>query len=331
MKRFLRHLTNWACLGIVAFVLVTACHQSSNQDATVPSAEAENCRVVQHPMGETCIPLNPQRIVTLDILNLSNLIALGIKPMAAEIWSPVEGEIGFPEHLVDALEGIDLYDNSMGQSDLEKVLQLKPDLIVGTSDPSAQVVYQQLSKIAPTVFIPWPEISRNWKQNLIETGKIFNKVNLANQFVSEYYQRIEGLKKRLNQSGKSSSGNQGQPFYASFAYVREGLILAQRGSFSGTILTDLELLSPQASDLMSLPISEESLPDIDSNALFVGAYQEDDRSTLESLRRSPLWPKVKAVQQKQVYFVDFYSWYGFDFLSAHAVLDDIEKYLLNTP
>ncbi|MDM9382663.1 iron-siderophore ABC transporter substrate-binding protein [Chlorogloeopsis sp. ULAP01] len=330
MKRFLHRFIYLLCLGIVAFMLVCACSQSSEQDVTSPASSAENCRIVQHTMGETCVPLNPQRIVALDILTLGDTVALGIKPIAAGIWSPIEGTIDATPHLADKIKGIALH-RFTNQPDLEKILLLKPDLIISASDPSFRGIYKQLSQIAPTVLIPWAEISRDWKQHLKETAKVFDKTEVATQLLNGYYQRVEELKQVLETLQKNSQNNHIQPFYASFAFVSNGLYLAQRNSFAGTILNDLGLLSPKLLNNLALPISDESLPIIDSDVLFVGSYQQSDRSTLERLQRKPLWSKIKAVQQNQVYFVDFQTWYGFDFLAAHAVLDDIEKYLVNTP
>jgi iron complex transport system substrate-binding protein len=326
MKRFLHHLTYLLCLGIVTFVLICACSQSSYQDAISPASSAENCRIVKHTMGETCVPLNPQRIVTLDILSLSNIIALGIKPIAAEVWNS-----DIPPHLMDNLAGIAVHSFSTSQPNLERVLLFKPDLIITPSDPSFQSIYKQLSHIAPTVVVPWAEISRDWKQHLIETAKVFDKLDVANKLLDGYSQRVQELKQSLDVLYKSSQKQQGRSFYASFIFASDGLTFTQRDSFAGTILNDLGLLSPKSSNDILLPISEESFAEIDSDVLFVGTYQENGRSTLERIQRRPLWSKIKAVRKKQVYFVDFLPWYGFDFLSAHTVLDDIKKYLVSQP
>ena len=49
------------CTAILIVVAIAAC---SNNTSTKPnSALTENCRVIQHAMGETCVPINPQRIV----------------------------------------------------------------------------------------------------------------------------------------------------------------------------------------------------------------------------------------------------------------------------
>jgi iron complex transport system substrate-binding protein len=323
MKGLLRRLTYLVFLAIVVFVTIATFHQNSNQGIRYLSSSAESCRVVQHTMGETCIPLHPQRIVALDILSLSDLIALGIKPMAAAIWNN-----DIPSHLADKLEKVTVYSYFTSQPDLERILQLKPDLIVIPSDPSSRSLYRLLSQIAPTVLVPWAEISRDWKQHLIETAKIFDRLEVATQLLDGYYQRVAGLKRDLSIVQNRSSVHQTQPFYASFAFASNGLTLAQRDSFAGEILHDLELLSPKSSNALSLPISEESLPEIDSDFLFIGSYQENGRLLLENLQRRPLWFRIKAVQKNQVYFVDFLPWYGFDFFSAHAVLDDVEKYLV---
>ena len=329
MKKFPHHLIYLLCLGIMTSVLVCACSQSNYQNAASPASSAD-CRIVQHTMGETCVPLNPQRIFALDILSLGDLVALGIEPIAAGIWSPTEGTLEFAPHLADKTRGIALHSFS-SQPNLEKILLIKPDLIISVSDPSLQGIYKQLSQIAPTVLIPWAEISRDWKQHLKETAKVFRKTEVAEQLLNGYHQRVEELKKALRTLHDEPQKNYNQSVHASFIYVSNGLYLAHKNSFAGTILNDLGLLSERLSNQIALPISEESLAELDSDVLFIGTYRKNDRATLEYLQRKPLWSKIEAVQHNQVYFVDFHTWYGFDFLAAHAVLDDIEKYLVKTP
>ena len=319
MKSLMRRFMSFLCLGIAVFALGSACRQDSYQNLTAP---VENCRIVQHSIGQSCIPLHPQRIVALDILSLSNAIALGIKPIAAAVWNN-----DIPPHLIKQLEGVTLYRYSTSQPDLERILQLKPDLIISPSDPSLRNLYPQLSQIAPTVLVPWAEISRDWKQHLIETAKVFNQQEAAAQLLENYYQRVKDLKQRL----KVVKSQQEEPFYASFIFVSDGLVLAQQDSFAGELLHDLGLLSPQSSSDARFPISEETLPEIESDVFFVGSYQDSDHLLLERLQCRPLWSKVRAVQQNRVYSVNFLPWYGFDFLSAHTVLDDIEKHLVKMP
>lgn len=117
-------------------------------------------------------------------------------------------------------------------------------------------------------------------------------------------------------------------------FVADGqIVITRQKSFAGGILHELGFLNPLFTDSgdNDLPISEEILPTIDSDILFVAPLKKDDRSVIEKLQQKPLWSKVKAVQNNQVYVVDFSVWRGLNIFAAHEVLNDLEKYLVNTP
>lgn len=138
-----RSIISWVLLGILGFLLTTAC--GSHQGVNISSLEqpTSECRVVQHVLGETCIPANPQRIVTLSIPTLGHALSLGVKP----IGSTYINDKYFLPYLENKLDGI----NTVGSDrpNLERLLSLKPDLIVGLDWEES--IYPLLSKIAPTV------------------------------------------------------------------------------------------------------------------------------------------------------------------------------------
>lgn len=51
----------------------------------------------------------------------------------------------------------------------------------------------------------------------------------------------------------------------------------------------------------------------------------------ENLKQKPLWNRLNAVQQGQIYLYDFEAWNEKNPLAADVVLDDLYKYLVNTP
>ncbi|HYX15553.1 MAG TPA: hypothetical protein VE944_14525 [Nostoc sp.] len=62
--------------------LVTACHDQASQNISYsPKLATAECRIIKHTMGETCVPVNPQRVVTLSLSTLGNVLALGVKPI----------------------------------------------------------------------------------------------------------------------------------------------------------------------------------------------------------------------------------------------------------
>ncbi|YAF93925.1 MAG: iron-siderophore ABC transporter substrate-binding protein [Nodularia sp. CChRGM 3473] len=283
--------------------------------------------MVQHAMGETCIPVDPQRIVTVDSFNSGNILALGIKPV---------GIVGSKEYLdapylKDRIQVIETIPSVNGEFSLEKVLLLKPDLIVGLS--FNQSIYQQLSHIAPTVLLPWEEISYDWKRNFKNVAEVFDKLEIFDQLMKDYEHRTEDFRQRLANLQDNSSDKE-QVLRASYASIHHGnFILGLDDSFPGTVLKDSGLQPPpsQIAGSLSLPISVEHLPELDIDIIFLAEAGINNHSKLEELQRQPIWSKVKAVEQDRVYLIKNSVWWGYNILAAHAVIDDLYKYLVNVP
>ena len=78
-------------------------------------------------------------------------------------------------------------------------------------------------------------------------------------------------------------------------------------------------------------ISLEGLNLIDGDVIFVATQSNDEQAFLEELKQKPLWQTLRAVQQDQVYPIDYMTWKGQNLLAADAVIDDLYKYLVDTP
>jgi iron complex transport system substrate-binding protein len=269
-------------------------------------------------MGETCIPLNPQRIVTLDFNSLASVLALDIKPIATWITTEIEDDFRYFQGKAD---GIEILRSSSGQPNLEKLTLLNPDLIIVISHPSFEEVYQYAAQIAPTVVLPWIETRGNWKQHIKDVARVLDKTETGTQLIDEYNRRVNQLKQRIVNS---------REIRISFAHIAAGkLVITRKKSFAGGILNDIGVLNPifAESGDNDLAISEELLPKIDSDILFIAPLRKDDKSVIKQLQQKPIWSKLKAVQQNQVYLVDFSVWRGLNILAAHEILDDLEKYV----
>jgi iron complex transport system substrate-binding protein len=318
VKISLRRLVYFLLLGVLTFALASACSKTTNQRITSAKPPTGNCRIVQHRMGETCIPLNPQRIAALWMGTFSSSLALGIKPVAT-LWSPVEP---FPAHLQGKVDNVA---NADWQPNLEKILRLKPDLILSTT--RWQNVNAQLANIAPTVVIDLPAPPPPWREHLEAVAKVLNKEPESKQLIDEYWRRIEQLKEAL--------GDRRHQIQVSVITVNPpyGIFTYGKKHPTGAVLNDIGLKRPpaQSGDFYTMSnISYERLLDIDGDVLFI-SYRggEAAKEALDELQENPLWQKLKVVQQNRVYFVDSAHWYAFDVLAMHAVLDDLYKYLVN--
>ncbi len=276
--------------------------------------------MVTHTQGETCVPINPQRVVTLSLPTLGNTLALGIKPAGST--NEVHQGNNSVTFVPGESEGIKLVGTS--QPNLEAILQLKPDLIVGVDWFSS--IYPALSQIAPTVLgtLEYP----TWDQHFSFLAEALGKQDVEKAVWDHYYQRIEELKLALGDRYKDQK--------ISFIYLGKGQInIDTKDSFAGFILNDAGLQRP-ASQMIEVPnayytVSKEEIEKADGDVLFVTTFSNDGAQAFEEIQRDPLWQKLKAVQNNRVYSVDFMSWSAGHILGVDGVIDDLFKYLVNTP
>ncbi|MFW9261389.1 iron-siderophore ABC transporter substrate-binding protein [Nostoc sp. CALU 546] len=278
-----------------------------------------NCRMIEHTLGKTCVPNNPERIVTLNDIILGNVLTLGVKPIGSATYFR---KSKFSPQVKRKVGDINLL-GIIRQPNLEKMLLLKPDLIIGwrTTD---QVNYSLLSKIAPTVLYDSQGLS--WQEQFNFVANTLGKEATATVVLNNYKQRVQKLKQYLGSRYK-------QQKISLINFCCNGIISDVKNSFAGTILNDAGLQRPEAQDINQkygiMEIPEEELWKADGDILFVSAYLDSDRSYLNKLEQKPLWKNIRAVQKNHVYFVDATAWRGNSLIDAEVVIDDLFKYLIN--
>ncbi|KAM3098462.1 ABC transporter substrate-binding protein [Phormidesmis sp. 146-35] len=322
--------------GFTIILIVSACGSQSFNTFIPPddSASLKNCRIVQHSMGETCVPISPQRIVVLDSVMLEDVLALEQKPLGGNLRyvSPVVQ--------VRARGTVDI--GFEGGINLERVLRLKPDLILGLKN--SPQIYSQLSQIAPTVFVQFNH-SGEWKKVFASVGEVLGKTEQVKQVMADYFQRAKTFRMQVGADVSSSAKN--PPSSTQVSVVRlypEMITLYTKSGFIGTILEDADLPRPPSQDLdliqtqalagdpIQYSISKEVMDMADGEAVFVivGKWNSKIGEVLSALKDNPLWLRLKAVQQKRIYEVGDH-WVGGGPIAAKAVIDDLYKYLVNAP
>ncbi|YAF95598.1 MAG: iron-siderophore ABC transporter substrate-binding protein [Nodularia sp. CChRGM 3473] len=262
-------------------------------------------------MGETKVPLHPQKVVVLG--GLDNVLALGVKPIAATTLS----ENKFPKYL-DNLTGEIEKIGTNGQPNLEKILYLKPDLILGLYWDAD--LYQQLSQIAPTV-LAGEDI--DWKQWFIKFAEALDQTQKAEILLQEYDQRIKKLRQEMGENLANTQVSLVN-FWANFTRIY------MNNSFGGSILKEVGISRPayQEKDKNHENISLELIPQIEGDVIFLilGGHNE---SRLKQFINHPLWSRLQAVQQNRVYPVTNDTWIAaWGIIGANHVLDDLFKYLV---
>jgi len=310
-------------VGVLVIVLLQSCHALPWQQWQTSKVRTSTCRNVRHALGESCIPLSPQRIITMDQDSLEILVALGLNPIATTTANRVGNKLPILQDRISAI--VDL--GKEGQPNFERIVQLKPDLIVGMF--VSPQVYSLLSKVAPTISVEYSHT--DWKKTLHQVAEFFGQTAKANELLSMYQQRLEVVRSQFAQKFGHLKIT-AMRFYTD-AHLTQFL---NQNSFTVSVLDELKTLSiPEIqqqqkqvpnSDWGYVNISVECIDWLEADAMFL-ALDPGAESSLEEFSSNPLWQTLNVVQRNQVYLVDSSYWIFGNILSANAILDDLLKYL----
>ncbi|MGF1567347.1 MAG: ABC transporter substrate-binding protein [Nodosilinea sp.] len=285
------------------------------------------CRSIQHALGETCVPAQPQRIATLSDVDLVSVIALGLQPIATVFYTSPNDVPAYLQGKVNGVQVLGTHD----QPNIERMLKFKPDLIIGLSY-SVEPIYSLLSRIAPTIAGEWQGTS-SWRDHFNFVAKVLDKPAEVQQVWDHYDQRIQALKVALKMDATHPDH---LPLKISVFHICCGsLHVDTKNSFNGSILADVGFQRPASQDMVAEGglrfISEEFIPEIDADVLFIPTDNQDQDSNqkLAELKQSPLWQQLKVVQRGRVYAVDYHIWRGANVYAADGVIDDLFKYLVD--
>jgi iron complex transport system substrate-binding protein len=338
MRQHSLHTTLLLFLGLVLAACAAPSTQSSDSSTDMSSATAlpkqanesssapNGNRRVKHALGETEVPLNPRRIVSLDVGEITDtLIALDRVPIGSVTYDPAadayggqDGNGAFPPALAGRADGIEAL--GVYEPNLEKVALLKPDLIIGSTS-SIEGIQAQLEAIAPTVAI---SSARDFKVWLREIGVFVNAEAAAERVLKDYQtrasqvrQQVQGTKVAILRPRADSVWMYGPPSNAGVILKDLGLELLTVPE--GSSITDD---APGAIGQLSL----ERLPDIRSDHLFVITYNLKHTS-VEELIKQPIWQQIPAVEQGKVHAVQGTAWSNHGPIGALRVIDEVEAAL----
>lgn len=312
-------------LGIFLTFPISACTRQTNSNVASPAVDLSNQeRTINHALGQVSVPLHPQRIIALGNPALGAALALGMKPVGVATWGGVNNLNGV-QHLFlnKSMEGIEYLGQEI-QPNLEKLLTLEPDLILG-SDSSHEKIYDRLSQIAPTVLTQWSgEWTPNtWKEDFKLYAAALGKTDAAEQVLQHYNQRTADFKQQM--------GDRLSRTHVSVLHFEPGQVrIYMKASYIGGILQDCSLPRPTAQDKneWSELISLEQLSDADGDVIFVTQINPQETSYQEFIR-NPLWQQLKAVQSNRVYEVNYRYWIGGSGpISSNLILDDLFRHLV---
>ena len=301
---------------VTVMLAPAACGGADGGYGSSGSGASRESRTVEHAMGEAEIEGTPKRVVVLDTGELDSAMSLGVKPVGAV--EAVEG-LGLPSYLEGTGEIEDV--GTIEEPNLEKIATLNPDLILSSKLRHEQI-YDQLSQIAPTVFTETTGVT--WKENFEKHAEAMNRSDQAKKVMAGYEDRIGRFK---NAMGDRLGENE----VSVVRFLPGETRIYQKESFIGTVLEDAGLPRPASQDVDEfalLNVSEEEIPEMDGDAIFVTVYGAPEDSTEDKITSDPLWRKLEAVRQDRVYEVSDDLWMlGIGPTAAGGIVDDLDEHL----
>ena len=157
---------------------------ASSSAAAESSAPASSEAASQNPTSGTVtyesengpveIPANPQRIIGLT--NAPNIISLGGQLVGVDEWTKKN------PLFTDKLASVE----TVSDADLEKIIELEPDLIIAGSWMSN---LDKMSEIAPTIIYTWGKLDYLAQQ--LEIGKLLNKEAETQAWIDDFTSRAK--------------------------------------------------------------------------------------------------------------------------------------------
>ncbi|MGV9309171.1 MULTISPECIES: ABC transporter substrate-binding protein [unclassified Nonomuraea] len=313
-------------MGVAGAVLslgMAACGSTTtpaDQPAGTQSAGAAPFRVIKHAMGETKIPAQPKRVVALDQSFVDAVLTLETPVVGYTTYRSIDDKL--PDYLGEVAQQYGKEATPVGtleQPSLEKIMALKPDLIV-SAKVRHEALYSKLSQIAPTVFSE--TTGAIWKENIRLMGQALGKEDLADT-------RIKAFEERAATIGDEIKKKDGAlPTVSVVRFAGEPTTrLYVENSYSGIVLKDVGFTRPadQPKDpkAIAVDISQERIAEFDADHIFVSTYADPSaEAPKQQFVNNPLWGKLKG-KKHDVADTTWMSAVGIQ--GAHSMLDDIAK------
>lgn len=275
-------------LAGVLLLALAACG-GGGQPAGESTAAAGDSNTVEHKFGETVVPADPKRVVTVGWNDQDFVLALGIVPVAARSF--FENYDTFP-WVEKATGGKPIPTWGADSIDFEAIAKEKPDVIFAIYETIDEPTYQKLSQIAPTVIQSdaYADEETPWDVQLRTTGRALGREAEAQALVDQVNARIAEAKKK-------------NPEFANKVLVEDfgpedgGHYLLGANDPRRSLFTALGFATQDVTG----DLSEEKLELLDRDVLFVNG------ATPDQMLASPAFARLAVVKDGRTLYTSFDS------------------------
>lgn len=274
----------------------------SSSDGPTNSATAGAFPVtIKTALGTAQIKKAPQRVVTVGWSDQDFAVSLGVAPVGAP-------EVSWGGNANKSTDWYDAAVKKMGgqqptrYSDadgtpVDKIVALKPDLILATNSGMTKEEYTKLSKIAPVVAYPGQPWGTSWQQSLDLIGKALGKSTEAAKLKTDTQNSIKtAVAKYPAIKDKSVAWAWFTPtdlskvsFYTSID--NRPRMLNEFGMKTPDFITKLSAGKP---NLFSVDVSAENASTANADVLI---FYVQNQAEIDTIKKNPLLSKIPALQR----------------------------------
>jgi iron complex transport system substrate-binding protein len=268
---------------LIAIGMVAGC--SSSTEAAAPAETVS----ISHKFGETRVPKDPARVVTVGWNDQDYVLALGVVPVATRAW--YDSYNNYP-WVQEATGGKGVSAMSGDGIDYEAIAAGRPDVIFAIYETIDQPTYDRLSQIAPTVVqsAEYPDEETPWDAQMLLTGRALGKEAAAQALVDEVNAKIDEAK-------AANPAFAGKVLVVDFGPENGGHYLVGSGDPRRTLFDALGFAAQETTG----DVSEENLSLLDRDVLFVNG------ATKEQMMASPVFARLGVVQSDRTLYTTFDS------------------------
>ncbi|WP_096270896.1 siderophore ABC transporter substrate-binding protein [Paucisalibacillus globulus] len=298
-------------------LILAAC--GNTEDNNNNSSDSSEKISIEHELGTTVVPANPEKVVVFDFGTLDTLDKLGVNVTAVP-----QGNI--PSYL-EKFES-DEYENvgSLKEPDFDKLAEIDPDLIIISGRQAS--LYDQLSELAPTVHlgVDTTRYMDSFKENLDAIGKIFNKDDEVQTELAAIEESIAGLKEKAEGSGMNSL----------IILANDDKISAYGPNSRFGLIHDVFGVEPVDKGIEAsthgMNVTFEYVVENDPDMLYVidrSAVVEGGSSSAKQLVENKLVENTKAYQNDNIVYLNPDYWYlsGGGLVSVQEMVNEIDASL----
>lgn len=291
-------------LGIIILLALAIGLAGCGNQAAKKEKTETNTRRIETKLGPVDVPENPQRVIAT--YGMGDVIALGVTPVATYDATGKAYE--------KAVADLPVWE----EFEEETIMAYEPDLILVIDDSQVE----GMSKIAPTIFIPFTELSM--AERLTFLGEILNKEEEATKQLTEFAEQVADAKSRLAEKGMldqtfsifEGNGKEGVWAFGD-KWGRGGDLIYSQLALKAPDLIAKEIVGKDQYRELSMEVIPEYSGDV---IIFSGELGE--------LSNNVVWQAVPAVKAGKIVPIDHELFFDIDIYSSRVQLEYLVEKLL---